>query len=91
MQRVKAKAPASFTAQVQDTEKRLSILFDHLNNETLLKPNTVADMVALAEALRAKDFDRAQQIHQDIITHRQDECTNWMVRANPTPPIHAGD
>ena len=80
MQRVKAKAPASFKVQVVDTEKRLNLLFDNLNNETLLKPNTVSDMVSLAEALRAHEFERAQAIHLDIITHRPEECTNWMVR-----------
>ena len=79
MQRVKSKAPASFKAQVNDTEKRLTILFDHLNNEDLLKPNTVQDMVELAEALRARDYEQAQSIHVDIMTNRTDECGNWMV------------
>ena len=79
MQRVKAKAPASFKMQVNDTEKRLNILFDHLNNEDLLKPNTVQDMVELAQALRARDYEQAQAIHIDIMTHRTDECGNWMV------------
>ncbi|MCJ1288646.1 protein transport protein S31 [Xylographa carneopallida] len=79
MQRVKGKAPASFKAQVTDTEKRLNILFDLLNNEDLLKPNTVQDMVELAQALRARDFDQAQAIHIDLLTNRLDECGNWMV------------
>ena len=79
MQRVKAKAPASFKLQVNDTEKRLNILFDHLNNEDLLKPNTIQDMVELAQALRARDYEQAQAIHIDIMTNRTDECGNWMV------------
>ena len=79
MQRIKAKAPASFKPQVIDTEKRLNILFDHLNNEDLLKPNTVQDMVELAQALRARDYDQAQAIHIDLLTNRLDECGNWMV------------
>ena len=79
MQRVKAKAPASYKLQVNDTEKRLNILFDHLNNEDLLKPNTVQDMVELAQALRARDYEQAQAIHIDIMTNRTDECGNWMV------------
>jgi hypothetical protein len=41
MQRVKAKAPANYKQHVVDTEKRLNILFDHLNNEDLLKPDTI--------------------------------------------------
>lgn len=79
MQRVKAKAPASFKTQVTDTEKRINILFDHLNNEDLLQPNTVQDMVELAQAIRSKNFEQAQIIHLDLFQNRTDQCGNWMV------------
>ncbi|KKZ66783.1 hypothetical protein EMCG_07540 [[Emmonsia] crescens] len=79
MQRVKARAPTSFKAQVNDAERRLNILFDHLNNEDLLKPSTVESMAELARALQARDYDTAQAIHLDIFTNRNDECGNWMV------------
>lgn len=85
MQRVKAKAPQSFKVQVTDTEKRLNLLFDHLNNDNLLKPNTVHDMVELAQAIKAKDYDKALALHIDIMTNRMDECGNWMVRGQITP------
>jgi protein transport protein SEC31 len=32
MQRVAARAPPNFAPQVKDTQKRLGLLFDHLNN-----------------------------------------------------------
>lgn len=79
MQRVKARAPQSFKAQVIDTEKRLNILFDHLNNGDLLKEDTVQDMVQLAQALHARNFEEAQAIHVDIMTNKTEECGNWMV------------
>ena len=79
MQRVKSRAPPSFKAQVNDTEKRLNILFDHLNNEDLLKADTVANMTELAQAIQARDFEQAQAIHVEIMTNRTDECGNWMV------------
>uniref|UniRef100_Q5S580 Protein transport protein SEC31 n=1 Tax=Ajellomyces capsulatus TaxID=5037 RepID=SEC31_AJECA len=79
MQRVKARAPTSFKAQVNDAERRLNILFDHLNNEDLLKPATVESMAELARALQARDYETAQSIHLDIFTNRNDECGNWMV------------
>lgn len=82
MQRVKARAPSSFKAQVDDAERRLNILFDHLNNEDLLKPNTVTDMVELAKAIQARDYETAKNIHVDILTNRTDECGNWMVSAS---------
>jgi protein transport protein SEC31 len=79
MQRIKSRAPSSFKAQVDDAERRLNILFDHLNNEDLLKPNTVADMANLAHAIQARDYETARTIHVDILTNRTDECGNWMV------------
>lgn len=79
MQRVKARAPASFKAQVSDTEKRLSLLFDHLNNEELLKEDTISSLRDLTHALETKDFERAHAIHMDIVTNKADECGNWMV------------
>lgn len=79
MQRVKAQAPQSFRAQVIDTEKRLNILFDHLNNQDLLKEDTVQDLVKLSKALHSRDFGLAQSIHVDLLTNKTDECGNWMV------------
>lgn len=79
MQRVKSRAPSSFKAQVEDAERRLNILFDHLNNEDLLKPTTVADMAELARAIQARDYETAKTIHIDIMTNRTEECGNWMV------------
>ncbi|KAI9680193.1 MAG: protein transport protein S31 [Trizodia sp. TS-e1964] len=84
MQRVKSKAPAAFKVQVNDTEKRLNILFDHLNNDDMLKPDTVEEMAELARALQARNYDEAQQIHLDILKRKQDECGNWMVCQNIT-------
>lgn len=79
MQRVKSRAPPSFKSHVIDTEKRLNILFDHLNNEDLLKDDTIASMTELATALREKNFEQAHAIHVDLMTNKTDECGNWMV------------
>ena len=79
MQRVKSRAPTSFKTHVMDTEKRLGILFDHLNNDDLLKADTIASMNALAKAIQEKNFEQAQAIHVDLMTNKTDECGNWMV------------
>lgn len=79
MQRVRGRAPSSFKAQVDDAERRLNILFDHLNNEDLLKPNTIADMTQLAQAIQARDYETARAIHVEIMANRTEECGNWMV------------
>ncbi len=79
MSRVEARAPASFKPQVNDTKKRLDILFDHLNNEDLLKSDTVGQLVDLAQALERRDFARAAEIQMDVHTNKVEECGNWMV------------
>jgi protein transport protein SEC31 len=79
MHRVASKAPASFAPQVKDTQKRLNILFDHLNNGELLKPDTIERLNELAEALQSKNYDVAQRLQVDIQREKTDECGNWMV------------
>ena len=78
-QRVKVKAPSQFKAHVVDAEKRLNLLYDHLNNEDLLTSDTVESMVELAEAIRTKQYEQAQAIHIEIVSNKSDQCGQWMV------------
>ncbi|KAI1269436.1 WD40 repeat-like protein [Xylariaceae sp. FL1019] len=79
MQRVTAQAPASFAPNVRDIQKRIGLLFDHLNNEELIKPDTVEQLTQLAQALEAKNYPEAQRLQVEIQTSKTDECGNWMV------------
>jgi protein transport protein SEC31 len=79
MQRVAAKAPTSFTPQVKDTQKRLNLLFDHLNNEELVNPDTVGQLTHLAQALQSKEYDVAHRLQVEIQRDKTEECGNWMV------------
>ncbi|KAK1997618.1 WD domain-containing protein [Colletotrichum falcatum] len=79
MQRVASRAPSSFAAQVKDTQKRLNLLFDHLNNEELIKPDTIDQLCALGEAIGQKNYEVAQKIQVEIQRDKTDECGNWMV------------
>lgn len=79
MQRVAGKAPPSFAAQVKDTQKRLNILFDNLNNEELVKPDTIQQLSELADALQNKNYDAAERMRMSIQTEKTDECGTWMV------------
>ncbi|KAF2839646.1 hypothetical protein M501DRAFT_1015741 [Patellaria atrata CBS 101060] len=79
MQRIKARAPAAFKPQVNDTEKRLNILFDHLNNEDLLKPDTIQELNELVQHLQCRNFDAAQAVFTNLMTTKNDEGSNWMV------------
>lgn len=78
MQRVKAKAPEKFKAHVIDTEKRLNILFDHLNNDDV-KPDTVQQLNDLASNIQARNYDQAGVIFSDIMTNKTDEGSDWIV------------
>lgn len=78
LQRVKPNIPESFSKKVKDTERRLNILFDHLNNEEL-QEDTVSSMVTLSQSLAARDFDGAQQLHLELLTTKPEECGQWMV------------
>ncbi|KAK7746991.1 protein transport protein S31 [Cytospora paraplurivora] len=79
MLRVASKAPQNFAPQVKDTQKRLGLLFDHINNEELVKPDTIAQLSQLAQALEAKDYAEAHRIQTDIHASKPEECGNWMV------------
>ncbi|KAJ0125363.1 hypothetical protein J7T55_006709 [Diaporthe amygdali] len=79
MQRVASKAPQNFAPQVKDTQKRLNLLFDHLNNEELVKPDTIAQLAQLANALESRNYGEAHQIQVNIHENKTEECGNWMV------------
>jgi protein transport protein SEC31 len=72
-------APQSFKAQVEDMEKRINLLFDHLNNEDLLQPDTVRQMVQVAHHVQNKEWDQAQALFTEMSTTKAAEGTNWMV------------
>jgi len=57
----------------------LNILFDHLNNEELIKPDTIQRLGELADALQARDYDTATKMQVEIQREKTDECGNWMV------------
>lgn len=79
LQRVAARAPETFKPQVNDTRKRLNLLFDHLNNAELVKEDTIQQLHELAAALEAKAYDAAQKMQVDIHREKPEECGNWMV------------
>ena len=61
-------------------EKRINILFDHLNNEDLLRPDTVQQMVQIAQLVQQKDFDQAQARFNEMQQAKlETEGTLWMV------------
>ena len=79
MQRVKSRAPANYMPQVLDAEKRLNILFDHLNNKDLLRQDTISSTTELAQALQARNYEQAVALQDAISKNHLDELGYWMV------------
>jgi hypothetical protein len=79
MQRIKPKAPAQYRQHVVDTERRLNILFNHLNNEDLIKPDTIQQLNELASHIQARQYDQAGAIFSDLMTNKTDEGSDWLV------------
>ena len=78
--RIKSVAPQAFKPQVDDMEKRINILFDHLNNEDLLQQDTVQEMVELSQAVSGKEWDRANAMFVSLQERKlESEGTHWMV------------
>jgi protein transport protein SEC31 len=78
--RIKTVAPQAFKPQVDDMEKRIHILFDHLNNEDLLQPDTVQQMVEISQHVQRKEWDQAQSLFVTMQNAKLDtEGTHWMV------------
>jgi len=79
MQRIKSRAPAAFKPQVIDTEKRLAILFDHLNNGGTVSPGTVDVLKQVAQQIQSREHDEAAQVITTMMSAKANEGTNWMV------------
>ena len=61
-------------------EKRINILFDHLNNEDLLSEDTVSQMVEISHAVQNREWDRAQALFNQMQAEKlESEGTLWMV------------
>jgi len=68
--------PPNLKRIVEDTERRLNILFDGLNNETVPK-DAVGKMNQIAKAMVAKDANAALAIHVDLLTNASGDMTTW--------------
>jgi hypothetical protein len=80
MQRIKSKAPASYETHVADTEKRLNILFDLLNNsDRSITEDIVNRLKGIAMAIQARDHAGATSQHTETLKALA-QGSHWMVR-----------
>lgn len=76
MGEIKPVAPAKYAKHVADMEKRLNILFDILNKQTL-SAGVVDALNNIATALNNKNYAEAAAINGDIPAHHAAEVGDW--------------
>ena len=79
---MKPIVPAKFNKHIADAEKRLNILFQHLQSRTLVTEPTVEKLLTLANALQDRDFSAAKSVKDDISNNHSGETGDWMVGLN---------
>ncbi|CAN6658780.1 protein transport protein Sec31p [Trichomonascus vanleenenianus] len=79
LDRVMPVIPQQYQRQMKDAERRLNMLYDHLNNEDLLSDETIEEMLRLVEAVSQQDYAMASALQVDIMTTRSEECGKWMI------------
>ncbi|WVW78173.1 hypothetical protein I302_100124 [Kwoniella bestiolae CBS 10118] len=69
--------PPNVKKVVEDTERRLNILFDGLNNESVPKP--ALDLLNnISKAIAAKDWNAALAMHVELLTGATGDMTTWV-------------
>jgi protein transport protein SEC31 len=64
-------------------EKRINILFDHLNNEDLLSETTVGKLVEISRCVEGKDWESALRLYGEMVGGlREGEGGVWAVRSS---------
>ncbi|WWC68183.1 uncharacterized protein I206_102106 [Kwoniella pini CBS 10737] len=69
--------PPNVKKVVEDTERRLNILFDGLNNETVPK-QAIDQLSNISKAVGARDWNSALAMHVELLTNSSGEMTTWV-------------
>lgn len=76
--RVTPLVPAAYSKQVKDCDKRLKILYKHLENQDLLTQPTIDKLNHLVALMKEKKYKDAMNIVTDIATNNAQEVGNWL-------------
>lgn len=78
LKRVTPLIPSNYQKQLKDCDKRLNILYNHLQNGDLLTEPTINLLKELIEYLKTQNYEEAKRIHVDIATNHSQEGGNWL-------------
>ncbi|SCU92685.1 LAMI_0E11584g1_1 [Lachancea mirantina] len=76
--RVSPLIPREYSKQLKDCNKRLNILFGHLERQDLLTPPTIAKLQETINFMKEQKYEEAMQCHVEIATNHSQEAGNWL-------------
>ncbi|CAG8490660.1 13439_t:CDS:10 [Cetraspora pellucida] len=76
--RARQHSPNTQKKLLDDTEKRLNVLFDALNNEEI-SPSVIESLLTLVRDLESRNFPNAINIQVQLMTTKMEECGKWIV------------
>lgn len=76
--RVTPLTPKEYSKQLKDCDKRLKILFYHLEKQDLLTQPTIDCLHDLVALMKEKKYKEAMVIHANIATNHAQEGGNWL-------------
>lgn len=75
--RVVAAAPEKYRRPLEDSERRLGVLFDRLNNALIGEP-TLDKLRHISQLLGARDYAAAYRGNMELTQSSIDECRDWI-------------
>ncbi|SCU99203.1 LAFA_0G22628g1_1 [Lachancea sp. 'fantastica'] len=76
--RVTPLIPQEYTKQLKDCNKRLNILFGHLERQDLLTQPTIDRLHQIVALMQEHRYAEAMQVHVDIATNHAHDAGNWL-------------
>lgn len=77
LEEIKPAAPPKYSKHVVDMEKRLNILFDHLNKQDLLTEGTLDLLRNVSSQLENKNYTAAASSNDAILAQHANEVGAW--------------
>lgn len=78
LQYIKPQVPPKYAKKIADTEKKLNLLYDQMNNNEL-NDKILSLLQQLIDKLEVKDFISAHAIHLDLGTNYTNEASSWFL------------
>ncbi|GMK56909.1 hypothetical protein CspeluHIS016_0307490 [Cutaneotrichosporon spelunceum] len=76
VKQVNPNAAGTVKKVMEDTERRLNILYDELNNDRIPK-NTVDRINQITQAIKSGDASNAMHMHTDMLTSATTDVAHW--------------